>query len=549
MEQGNRVRACCLLAVVSLTIAIQAQAAPPSAAAVPTISAQQALAQVPPHLLRELPPATMEALASGALSGNELLASLGLRPAAAALVPPDGQSKAFILHWMYNYTCLIAGIDDDIVGEASIDGRCSGQPMTNTAGAPSPSASYWTSSDGSVSTGYYNAPSDSATCTTTNTNLSRYFIAWVHAPTARSAYAFLGAADYYKLWINGTLVMSRTSGGMKPWTVDEYSAPVTLHQGWNLLVLKHSFPQLGPYVQGGDPNLLYKYFSLRFASDAAGLAMTDLVAAHDPNCLDDNSERAIYSRTHVPNLAHITGVGGAQWRTDVTLANNTFSRWQYRLRYYSEGNNRGVPDADKLVELAPFESRTWSDALVSLFGKRGDQKGYFVVLQAYYSMLSAFPYGYGALQTKVYNQSAAGTYGMSVPARYIYEASSWSGVFYGVRNGQYRTNFGLVPMVNTGATCGVKVWLLDPAVGLSASKEYTGIEGYWQLNNVFADMGVGSVVTANATLYFQLLENPTNTSWIAYVTANDGNPGAGTTGTSDPVFQQANYIYAWPDLQ
>lgn len=546
MCRADRVRACCAL-VAFVAIAARAQAASPPRTAVPPATAQQALAQVPPHLLRELPPAAMEALASGALSGTELLTSLGLAPSIHGMAPPVAQTKGFILHWMYHYTCILGGIDDDPVGEALIDGRCSGQPMTPTAGAPSPSLSYYTSSDGSVYTGYYSAPSDSATCTTTNTNLTRYYIAWVFAPSVRSAHAFVGAADYYKLWINGALVLSRTSGGMKPWTVDEYSAPVSLRRGWNLLVFKHSFPQLGPYVSGGDPDLLYKYFSLRFASDAAGSPMTDLRAGHDPNCADDSFDKAIYARTHVANIAHIAGVGGAQWRTDVTLANNTYSRWQYRLRYYREGNNSGAADSEKLVDLAPFESRTWSDALVSLFGRGGDEKGYFVVLQAYYNLLVSLPYGYGALQTKVYNQSATGTFGMSLPARYFYEASGWTGVFYGVRNGQYRTNFGLMPMVNVGAACRVKVWLTDPAIGLSATKEYSGITGFWQLNNVFADLGVGSVVTSNATMYYEFLDNATSTYWIAYVTANDGNPGTGATGTSDPVYQQSNYVFAYPE--
>ncbi|MBI4915721.1 MAG: hypothetical protein HY825_07730 [Acidobacteria bacterium] len=531
----------CTAALISSSLAIAV-----GPAGRPAMSAQQALAKLPPDRLQQLSPATWEAINSGTLSGEELLASLGLAPVVRAAAPPDVQTKAFLQHWMYNYTCLIAGIGEDPIGEAGIDGRCSNQPMTSTPGAPSLSPSYNGSQDGSMYTGYYNAPSDSATCTTTHTNLTRYFVAWIYAPRTRSGYAFIGAADYYKLWVNGTLVSSRTTGGMKLWTVDEYSAPVTLEHGWNLVVFRHTFPQLGPYTEG-DPNLNYKYFSVRFAADAAGTPMTDLVAGHDPNCLDTSTDLAVYSRAHVANIAHITGVGGAQWRTDVTLANNTFTRWQYRLRYYREGSNSGTADSDQLVTLAPFESRTWTDALVSLFGRTGDQKGTFVVTQMYYSLLTEFPYGNGALRTRVYNQSAAGTYGMSVPARYFYEGTSWGGVFYGVRNGQYRTNFGLAPMVNAGAACRVTVWLVDPALGLSVTKEYPGITGYWQLNNVFADMGVGTVVTNNATMYFRIDDNATGTYWMAYMTANDGNPATGSPGTSDPVFETGNYMWAYPD--
>lgn len=501
----------------------------------------QVLARLPSELVAQIPQPTVEGLLDGSIPADEFLASLGQAADPRALAPTELQEKQYITHWLYHYTCLRAAIAEDVIGEASISGRCSGERLTDDPDAPSMSASYWSNRE--ISTSYYSAPSDSATCTTDNTDLTRYFVTWVKSPSARTVTVWIGASDYFKFWVNGAIVSSRVTGGSKAFAVDEFKAPVTLAAGWNRLVFRHTFPQLGP---GTDPNqdVKHKYFSVRFVTDSAGTPVTDLVAAFDPTCDEADINKATYTRVIVPTIAHLSGVGGSQWRTDVTIHNGYHMRWQFRLRYFREGVNSGTPNAEKFIELAPFETKVYSDALAaSLFGVTGNEKGYFWLLQGYYNELA---YG-GWLQAKMYNQGSAGTFGMIVPALYAYQGTSWAGIFYGLRNGAYRTNFGMAPGQNAGATASIRLTLFGSDLGGAVvQKDFSGITGFWQLNNVFAEMGQGGLTTNNTSLYFEFLSDPTNTYWYPYVTINDGNPTAGITGTSDPTMFVPAYWQAWP---
>lgn len=506
---------------------------------------QQVLARIPAEILRGLPPAAIEGLLSGEIPAQDFLASLGVPDPRALGAPSDLQAKQFITHWVCHNTCIVAGINDDPYNELAITGRCTGLPMTTAAGAPYGYEKLFTSADGSVITPYYYAPSGPS-CTTIYNNVTRYFQTWVKSPTTRNAKVWLGASDYFKLWINGnpTPVLSRTTGGSKPWTVDEYKANVALTAGWNLIVLKHTFPQLGP-ANDVDPNVRYKYFSLRFCSDDAGTPFTDLVAGFDPDC-DEADTAYSYTRVFVPNVAHIGGFGASQWRTDYTLANYWHMPWEYRMRYYREGNDAGTPSAEKLVQLKAFETKTWTDVIPNLFGLPDDQKGYGVVYQQdYYSLITG---GYGWFQGKVYNQTANGTFGTAQPIVSCYSPGTTrvDGFFVGLRNGQYRSNFGLVPVVNKSSNVTrIRLILTAPGIPTPLVKEYTGINGYWQLNNVFKDMGVESLNTSEAILAFQFIDRPTY-YYIPYVTVNDGNPGLGFTGTSDPVILLSGAIIDYP---
>lgn len=515
-----------------LVLASAAAAAPGSGLAV--------LSRLPSSVVGQIPAPAIDALASGEMSEYEFLDSLGMSLLLPDRAPTELQEKQFITHWLYHYTCLRAGIGETPVTEADITGRCSSDKLTDDAAAPSMSYGYWTSP--SITTYYSSAPFDSSTCTYDNTDLTRYFVTWVRSATARSLSVWVGASDYYKLWINGTLVLSRTSGGGKPYTVDEYKGSVSLRAGWNLLVVRQTYPQLGPSTDPSN-DIKYKYFSLRFVSDAAGTPVTDLVAAYDPQCDEADISKAAYTRVIVPTIAHLTGIGGSQWRTDVTLRNGYHMRWQFRFRYFREGVNSGTPTSEKFVELAPFETKVFADALgASLFNVASDQKGYFWMLQAAYDPMV---YG-GWLQAKMYNQASSGTFGMLVPVQYPYQGTSWSVLFYGLRNGSYRTNFGLAPGKNVGASARIRLTLFGSDFPAVVSKEYSGINGFWQLNNIFSDMGQGSVNTSTTSLYLEITDNATDTYWYPYVTVNDGNPPSGPTGTSDPTMFLPGYWYDTP---
>jgi hypothetical protein len=225
-------------------------------------------------------------------------------------------------------------------------------------------------------TGYWAAWNEEE-CTYFATNSSMYFYMWIRVPTTQQVRAILGAHDYFKLWINHTLVMSRTSGGPATYLLDQYQQTATLNQGWNLILFKHSFPQLGP-PDDPNPDNIYKYFSLRFTTP--GGVPVHPIAGFDPMC--SYSERdGQYTRVIVPSIAHLPGSGGSQWRTDTLLVNGTHMTWNYELNYFREGNASGTPNAVARLDVPPYGTVSFADALrhSGLFGVSSDQKGYFDV--------------------------------------------------------------------------------------------------------------------------------------------------------------------------
>jgi hypothetical protein len=447
-----------------------------------------------------------------------------------AAVLQDLDEEQFITHWVDISEVMAGGINDDLIGEASFQGLCSCTPISNEPDAPWGYPGYWNGPE--IPTSYYAAWNEED-CTYYATNSSVYFYTWVRSPTTQQVRAILGASDYFKLWVNRVLVMSRLSGGPAPYLLDQYQQTATLNQGWNLILLKHSFPQLGP-PDDPNPDNRYKYFSLRFTTP--GGEPVHLVAAFDPLCGYAGWD-ACYSRVVVPSIAHLPGSGGSQWRTDTLLVNGTHMTWNMELNYFREGNASGVPDAVAAVDVEPYGTVNFADALrnTGLFGVAGDQKGYFDVRQQYYSY---YTYS-GWLQTKVYNQAPAGSFGMQIPVRYVWDGTTYSAVFYGLRNGAYRTNLGLVPWNNEGATARVRLTLFGPDLAQPVSREFGPFEGMWQRNNIFDALGVGSLNTSTTALYLEILDNPTGTRWYPYVAVNDN-------GTSDPIFLTQGSLGSFP---
>jgi hypothetical protein len=506
------------------------------------------LSMLPPQRLHEISPAVIDAVLRGDTPRDRLAALLGTRgPVTAMGAPTDLQAKQFITHWLDHFICLGSGIEEDYVDEATIDGRCSGQPMSDGPSAPFLDPDYYANPSGAILTGYWQAPTDAITGAIRTTNVSRYFVTWVQSPRARSARVWLGASDYFKLWVNGALVLSRTAGGPKHWTVDEYKGNVALVAGWNLVVLKQSFVQLGPETDPNEDNK-YKFFSLRFVSDDVGTPITDLVAAFNPNCTE--ADPSILTQAWVPNVAHLPGFS-SQWRTDVYLFNGTHMNWLYRLRFYKEGNSSGVPDAETYVAMKPFQVLTFPDALQTLFGITVNTKGYIAVLQQLYFRWLSSPPSFGLqengwLVAKTFNLSDVGTFGTLDPILLHLYGTSSPVTFFGLRNGAFRSNLALFPAVNAGATARIRVTLFGSDIRTPLSKEYVAIQGFWQINNVFDDLGAGGVSTDSASLHVDFLENPTNTLWFPYVTIMDGNPQYGSPGTSDPIYLAPGYLSSMP---
>lgn len=502
-------------------------------------------------MLQRAQPALVADVLAGRVSLDEFAGTIG-----APLVPTGatgdlaGQAtatplfeKQFITHWLSHYNAVQGTINDDPVTEAGIDGRCSSQKMTDNSASPYLGINYWTDGNGRVQTSYWNTYYDDVgDCYVyDNTDVTRYFVTWVFAPSARSGQVWVGAHDHFKLWVNGAIVLQHTSGGSKTYTADEYKGPVTLKQGWNLLVFKQSFPQLGPSTSSNQDDK-YKYFSLRFTSDAAGTPMTDFQAAFDPQCTDTSSSAGLYSKTWTPNIARISGAGGSRWSSRLSIFNGWHMPWRFLLHYYKEGNNSGTPDAVRALVLQPYQSQMFDDALQSLFAVTGNEKGYMIVFHQYYNFLRSFRW----LQLKVFNQAASGTFGMDVPFLYHWDAVSSSARWVSVPGGQGRINLGLVPRDNAGARTAVRVTAAPEGSVSQISKTYRPFSGFLQINDVLTDLGLTPAQAANIGLWVQLVSPETSTSYFPYITINDGIPAQGKPGTSDPLLRLSNGLTTYP---
>ncbi len=93
------------------------------------------------------------------------------------------------------------------------------------------------------------------------TESAAYAHVYVNSPTTRAARIRLGSDDGIKVWFNSGNVLTRDV--YQGWTADQYTANVTLNQGWNRLLCKVS--------QGGGT---YQ-FSARF-TDTSGASFPDL---------------------------------------------------------------------------------------------------------------------------------------------------------------------------------------------------------------------------------------------------------------------------------
>jgi hypothetical protein len=505
--------------------------------------------QMRPQDLRRLPPSVLQQALSGAIDPADMEAAVGFAPQPQTIGTTALVQKQFITHWVTHYTTVVEGFNEDTVNAATIDGRASGQKIADGPGAPVGDLYYWTISDGSVETYSWQAPAGPTCGSTINNGLSRYFVTWVWVPTARAAWLFFGSSDSYRVWLNRTQVLSHAAAGTEPWVVDANKVQVPLIKGWNLVTVKQSFGQLGPSTDP-DTNNRYKFFSLRFASDATGTPYTDIAGTFNPNSGDTQQPFSEESHTLFANMAHLAGAGGSQWRTDLVAFNGIHIPWVYGVRYYREGNNSGTADASTTFIAPPFGSVSFSDALPGLLGVAAQEKGYIVVDGQMAFYLDHY-YTNNWVTDRAYNQSATGTYANTVPG-FGYSswavATGWTKVISGIRNGRFRTNFGIAPAINAGASTTVRLTIVDPSLASPVQHDFTGVNGYWQVNDVFHAMGIGNLYTDSATLYVQMTNNATGTYWFPFATVQDGNPNNGEGGTSDPAFLTSSSTAAYPPL-
>jgi hypothetical protein len=132
-------------------------------------------------------------------------------------------------------------------------------------------------------------------------------------------------------------------------------------------------------------------------------------------------------------------------------------QWSHRLRFYREGNNSGLPDAETYIEMEPFQAFTFPDAVQTLFGVTANVKGYVTVLQQlFWRWLSFGPQEHGWLEAKTFNLTEGGNFGTLNPVLLHFYSTLSKVTFSGYETAPF-AQFGPVSRGNSGARAEIRL--------------------------------------------------------------------------------------------
>lgn len=434
----------------------------------------------------------------------------------ADVQPPAGKSYQasalnFITRWSTTSDGVNGTLDDDLIGEATVSAACHRERLGDGPGSQSVSTSDSAFFDGRLFSNWFNIPSS-------NMDVVRYYVTQVEALADRDAVLLAGADDGIRVWLNGAEVLRQDA----PADYQEGSlrATVRLEEGWNLLLVKVYYPQLGP--QGSDHE--YKYWSLRFVEPDGQTPILDVYQSVDGWCDPADSYGGW---AYAPGAADAQGAFGSTWQSELQLTNPYYHNLRVAVQFWANGNPGAAPDGEQVVRLAPFETVRFDNVVRQLTGTSGAGSGVIVVGGLYY--LDMESYETARLVTSNVGGPDGGTFGTQMPFDYLYGGSTCcSQQLYGLKNGpDHRTNLLLVPMPYVGDEIEVTVRLWDPVSDRTATAEFTGRGGF-QINDVFNRVGMGGVVTETAIAHVSYSSTTSRPYWRIVASVNDNV-------TSDPT--------------
>ena len=424
----------------------------------------------------------------------------------------DSSAKNFITRWLTPSYGVNGTLDEDLIGEATVSPSCAAQPISGNAGSPIAYSSGAAYSDGRVYLNYYDAPAD-------NTDVVQYFLTQVESATARNVMMLVGADDGIRVWLNGDEVLRQDAPAA--YAEGSHQVPVSLQQGWNLLLVKVYYPQLGPR---DDPDHEYKYWSLRFAETDDATPVLDVYQTVDGWCSPADS---YYGWTWAPGAADAGGALGSQWQSELRVTNPYYHNLYLTLRYFSNSNTSGVPDGEHILRLDPFESVMYDNLVRELTGVADSGSGMIALSGMYY--YDVFKYDTARLVTSNVGGSEGGAFGTQMPFDYRYGGTTCcSQTLFGLKNGPgHRTNVLVMPTPFAADEIVLTVSLWDPESGRTATEEITG-RGSFQINDIFGRVGMGGVQTSTAVAYIRYSNTSSGAYWRMMASINDN-------ATSDPT--------------
>ncbi len=183
----------------------------------------------------------------------------------------------------------------------------------------------------------------------------------------------------------------------------------------------------------------------------------------------------------LPVVASVTGVGGVPFVSDVRVFNTSYTDTLTVTAVYRFNG------ATREFLLAAREARAFDDIGVSLFGAPGSVGAV--------EFTSAGEAGSLVVTSQLRSPATGGGFvGMFIPGLPPSAARVLT-VLPGLANGDSRTNIGVYNPNESGVTATIR--LFDGPVLLGTRAVELGAHGGTQINNIYEQMGFGSLVTSN----------------------------------------------------
>lgn len=222
----------------------------------------------------------------------------------------------------------------------------------------------------------------------------------------------------------------------------------------------------------------------------------------------------------VPTGAHLPGLGGTRWRTDLEVVNPALVTTHFTVALLPRDRANSAPDG-RSFQLEPGRSVRFRDVLHDVFGCDG---------AAALRITSDLPVVAGS---RTYNDAAGGTFGDYVPAIPVSRAVPFGQRAWLLQLAQRggsrgtRTNLGLVNTSGTPITVTARFFRPDGSPIGSTSHKLPP-HGFRQIDQVLAGLGTGDVEGAHA-----VLETVTpGGAFLAYASVVDGRTGDPTVVTA-----------------
>jgi hypothetical protein len=219
----------------------------------------------------------------------------------------------------------------------------------------------------------------------------------------------------------------------------------------------------------------------------------------------------------VPAVASQPGYGTSDWRSQVAVVNPTGDTRTASLYFVAKGSSWPGVLLSGPIAVGPHQSSFLEDPLLTL---RPTSGLLYVVLDAAGPVVSSRTFNLG---------EGGATFGQGIPGLPLDGVTAPTELVLPIVHsvpGQFHTNLGLVQTSSGSYQVEVTVW--SPGGSPLAVSTYTRSAAYDQVNDVFDDMGLGSLSIEGAWMSVRLVSG-SPAYWTCYASVVDDQTG-------DPTF-------------